>query len=208
MRFSTTLIASSVVVALAAGCGSDDESEQAAGTTASTQAAGSPPATQARGRASGDALTGEFMDADRQGAGTVRVTPAPGGTGIQIEAEVRGLEPGFHGFHVHETGACEPPMFESAKGHVRTEGQVHGEHDGDLPSLYADKTGTARLRTVTDRLTIDQLSADDGVAVMVHAGTDNFADIPSRYGEPDEETENTGDAGSRVACATFGEPAE
>jgi len=129
-----------------------------------------------------------------------------GGDGVVIDAEVRGLEPGFHGFHVHETGACEPPTFESAKGHVRAEGQVHGEHDGDLPSLYADENGVARLRTVTDRLSIDSFSADDGVAVMVHAGADNFANIPRRYGTPDEETESTGDAGARVACATFGEP--
>jgi Cu-Zn family superoxide dismutase len=35
---------------------------------------------------------------------------------------------------------------------------------------------------------------------MVHAGADNFANIPDRYGEPDQTTLNTGDAGGRAAC--------
>jgi Cu-Zn family superoxide dismutase len=37
---------------------------------------------------------------------------------------------------------------------------------------------------------------------MVHAGADNFANIPERYapGGPDEDTLETGDSGGRVAC--------
>jgi superoxide dismutase, Cu-Zn family len=36
--------------------------------------------------------------------------------------------------------------------------------------------------------------------VMVHSGPDNFANIPPRYGTPDQETLDTGDSGSRIAC--------
>ena len=33
---------------------------------------------------------------------------------VQVGFRVAGLEPGFHGFHVHQTGACEAPSFTSA----------------------------------------------------------------------------------------------
>ena len=46
---------------------------------------------------------------------------------------------------------------------------------------------------------------------MIHAGADNFANIPSdRYNQtngtpgPDEMTMTTGDAGKRVACGVIG----
>ena len=43
-----------------------------------------------------------------------------------------------------------------------------------------------------------------GVAVVVHAGADNFANIPTRYAPaPDEQTLMTGDAGSRIACGVI-----
>jgi Cu-Zn family superoxide dismutase len=37
---------------------------------------------------------------------------------------------------------------------------------------------------------------------MVHAGPDNFANIPERYAPagPDEMTRSTGDSGGRIAC--------
>lgn len=37
--------------------------------------------------------------------------------GVQIVVKVRDLPPGRHGFHVHETGRCDPPDFTSAGGH-------------------------------------------------------------------------------------------
>ena len=45
----------------------------------------------------------------------------------------------------------------------------------------------------------------DGSAVMVHAGPDNFANIPARYAAagPDQMTLDTGDSGARVVCGTI-----
>ena len=60
--------------------------------------------------------------------------------------------------------------------------------------------GEAMLGTVTDRFNLADLHDADGSAVMVHSGPDNFANIPPRYGGPDQETLATGDSGSRVAC--------
>lgn len=159
-------------------------------------------------------------DVDGQSIGSVRIH----GTGetVQVRASLHGLEPGFHGFHVHETGVCDPDApdgaFTSAGGHYAGDGGDHGTHDGDMPSLYVAGDGTARLSFVTDGFTLDELLGGDGSAVMVHAGSDNFANIPEdRYtssltGEegPDAVTLKTGDAGDRFACGVLGgaEPPE
>jgi superoxide dismutase, Cu-Zn family len=62
------------------------------------------------------------------------------------------------------------------------------------------RTAWQPLATATDRFSIADLRDADGSAVMVHSGADNFANIPARYGGPDQETLSTGDAGSRLAC--------
>jgi Cu-Zn family superoxide dismutase len=122
---------------------------------------------------------------------------------VQILVRVRDLSPGFHGFHVHTTGLCDPPAFTSAGGHFNPAGTPHNAHAGDLPSLLVIKDGTATLAAVTDRFSIADLRDADGSAVIVHSGPDNFANIPPRYGTPDQETLNTGDSGSRIACGVL-----
>jgi Cu-Zn family superoxide dismutase len=122
------------------------------------------------------------------------------GGGVELVARVRDLPPGFHAFHVHTVGRCDPPGFTTAGGHVNPTGASHGAHAGDLPSLLVKADGRATLATTTDRFSIADLRDADGSAVMVHSGRDNFANIPPRYGTPDQETLNTGDAGVRIAC--------
>jgi superoxide dismutase, Cu-Zn family len=122
---------------------------------------------------------------------------------VTVAGRVKGLTPGFHGFHVHEVGKCEG-TFESAGGHFAIGDQMHGDHAGDMPSLLVNADGTASATFETDRFTIAQLRDSDGSAIMIHAGADNFANIPERYdGGPDEDTLNTGDAGARAACGVI-----
>jgi len=147
----------------------------------------------------------DMVNANGREIGTVRMSETRFGT-IDVEARLRGLAPGFHGFHIHAVGACERPDFKSAKGHIgEAEGQDHGGHTGDLSSLLVKRNGTATLRVTTDRFDLDDLGDADGSAVMVHAGRDNFANLPPRYSAngPDEETRATGDSGSRVACGAI-----
>jgi Cu-Zn family superoxide dismutase len=148
------------------------------------------------------ALKVTLRDAGQKVVGTVRMTAASPTGAVTVRAVARGLKPGFHGFHVHAVGACEGPAFKSAMGHLKHGGEVHGGHDGDLPSLLVKRNGTATLQTTTDRFTLGDLRDRDGSAVMVHAGPDNFANIPPRYAPngPDQETLDTGDSGDRVAC--------
>ena len=136
------------------------------------------------------------------------------GESVRIEVSVSGLRPGFHGLHIHEDGVCDPDgpagPFASAGPHLGLVG-THGNHTGDLPSLLAGSGGTARATFTTEHLTIADLLAGNGTAIVVHAGPDNFANVPSgRYrsndpdmlglGGPDKVTRATGDSGGRVAC--------
>lgn len=148
----------------------------------------------------------------RNQAGTVvgRTTFTAVTGGVQVDSYVTGLAPlaEFHGTHVHTNGACTGDFVASAGGHWNPGAVSHGDHAGDLPILYADATGTARLTTVLDSFTMAQLLGDDGgVAVIVHAGRDNYANIPTRYTStaastpgPDATTLGNGDAGGRYAC--------
>jgi superoxide dismutase, Cu-Zn family len=183
-----------VVVALALG-----------GATMAFAGSGSGRGDSQRGGDRGHGLFGRvasatLMDAAGRKVGVVWMREDRRGDVVHITAGVRDLPPGFHGFHIHTTGRCDPPTFVSAGGHFNPGGATHGAHAGDLPSLLVNQDGTATLATATDRFTIADLRDADGSAVMVHSGPDNFANIPARYGGPDQETLNTGDSGSRMAC--------
>ena len=102
---------------------------------------------------------------------------------VVVTGTACGLTPGFHGFHVHTTGLCEADAaagpFTTAGGHF-TGGlpTSHSDHAGDMPSLLVTADGRAYSSFVTDRFTLADLRDTDGSAVMVHAGRDNFANIP------------------------------
>jgi Cu-Zn family superoxide dismutase len=165
------------------------------------------------GAAAGDAVSAPLKDAAGAEKGTVEVVFSADGAAISVQAT--GLTPGLHGLHVHKTGACEADSadpaapdkrgdFLSAGGHVADEGESHGDHDGDLPSLLVRADGIARLSVSSDRLTREAVLDADGSALMVHQMPDNFGNVPERYTKQvDETTAKTGDAGPRVACAVL-----
>ena len=131
------------------------------------------------------------------------------------------LAPGFHGVHVHQVGKCEPNSvaptggapgdFLSAGGHFQAPGHSAEPASGNLTSLEVRKDGVGMLVTTTDAFTMDDLLTGEKTAIIIHAGADNFANIPrDRYTQtngtpgPDETTMSTGDAGKRVACGVVG----
>ena len=160
-------------------------------------ALGGSPAQSASG------ASAVLKDSSGQMAGHVRIAAA-GRNRVVVQAVITGapsLTPGFHGFHIHTTGRCVPPTFTSAGGHLGSvENQLHDDHAGDMPSLLVKADGTALLVFETDRALLDRILDDDGAAVVVHALADNFANIPARYGTPDNITLATGDAGARALC--------
>ena len=57
--------------------------------------------------------------------GTATFTETP--NGVLIRAELQGLEPGEHGYHIHQTGQCDAEGgFESAGGHFNPAEAEHG----------------------------------------------------------------------------------
>ena len=152
-----------------------------------------------------------LVDASGKPIGRVRFR-AVGDDALRVRVVATGLTPGFHGFHIHVTGTCDAP-FTSAGGHYNPTAQAHGAHAGDMPPLLAGKDGSARAAFTTTSLTLDGLldAGGDGSAVMIHAGSDNLANIPSHYHShvpdatsttfgPDAETKTAGDGGARIAC--------
>jgi superoxide dismutase, Cu-Zn family len=136
---------------------------------------------------------------------------------VQVAVSLTKLTAGFHGFHIHTIGVCNPAdvdangnpaPFTTAGGHFNPAGVNHGQHAGDLPSLLVTQTGTDAVVEVTDRFTVNSLFDADGSAVIVHALPDNLANIPPRYSTaagpgPDAATLATGDSGGRTGCGVF-----
>lgn len=118
------------------------------------------------------------------------------GDKVLIDADIKGLTPGLHGFHVHDKGDCSAPDGSSAGGHFNPTGAPHGpisaaHHLGDMPMLVADDNGRAKLRMGLSSLMLDGPHSIVGKAVIVHAQADDF------------QTQPTGNSGARVACGVI-----
>lgn len=115
---------------------------------------------------------------------------------VRIIAELAGLTPGEHGFHVHETGDCSAADFASAGEHFATDDhKVHGmpsddlRHAGDLGNIVANDDGTARLDRRDDVIQLDGRRSIVGRALIVHEHKDDGQDAKS--------------AGGRVLCGVI-----
>lgn len=200
-RIAAGVTAAAALATLGA-CSSDDggaKDEGSSSSSATSSATGAPAAQPA--------ATAHVKN--DKGAEVGTVTFMPEGGAIRVTADVTGLKPGFYGFHVHQTGKCEPPAeggadakaFTSAGGHLNPDGKSHPDHAGDMPPLMVGGNGEAHTSFTTDRFTVDQLMGGEGTSVMIHSGADNLANIPDRYAPaPDAETLKAGDSGSRVGC--------
>lgn len=178
------------------------------------QATGTSLADAGANHDSGGQDVTEVTVHNTDGADVGTVTFEEGEDAVTVTADMEGLSPGFHGFHIHETGECDADAdggpFTTAGGHFAPDGNDHPEHAGDLPPLLATEDGTATLSLETDRFTLKDLADKDGSTVIVHSAPDNLGNVPERYldgSAPDEDTLGTGDAGSRDACGVIAEPA-
>lgn len=135
--------------------------------------------------------------------GTVRFVQQEGQK-IRIQAEVAGLAPGLHGFHIHEWGNLTNGCV-TAGPHYNPMGKVHGgpadevRHVGDLGNLEANAEGKA-FYNLEDHLIMIYGNINNivGRSVVVHGGVDDLG----KGGN--EESLKTGNAGARVACGVIG----
>lgn len=148
-------------------------------------------------------LYGVSAEGKQQSIGTVTISETD--HGLLFEPALSGLQPGLHGFHVHQHASCEPAekdgkMTAAAKagGHFDPEntgthqGPFADGHLGDLPTLYVNADGKAVHPVLAPRL--DKLETITDHALMLHAGGDNYSDQP----------EALGGGGARVACGVIG----
>ena len=133
---------------------------------------------------------------DSKVKGTVTFTKQAGG--IEIVAELTGLDAGEHGFHVHEFGDCSMADGICAGGHFNPTGAPHGapdaaaRHIGDLGNIEADETGKATYKRVDKLIAFSGPNSIIGRGIIVHAGRDDLT------------TQPTGDAGGRIGCGVIG----
>ena len=176
--------------------------------------AGAFTIASANGSVSGDGWEGTAVLRDVNGNKVGKVKFEGDQHGTVVKATLNGVTvglDGYHGFHLHSNdagGQCDPAPaatpFTNVGGHWNPTLKDHGSHAGDLPSIQVLLDGSGSARSVTGRFTPADIA---GRAVILHAGPDNFGNVPSRYvsGQPpvagaDATTKGTGDSGGRIAC--------
>jgi Cu-Zn family superoxide dismutase len=139
-----------------------------------------------------------LYDTEGNKIGTARLTETP--HGVFIGVRLWNMPPGWHAFHIHSVGQCEPP-FKSAGGHFNPFGKKHGilnpegMHAGDLPNIYVGADGSLEFDVLATQVTLgtaeNNLFDDDGSSFVIHKGPDDYGTDPA------------GDAGPRIACGVI-----
>ena len=128
--------------------------------------------------------------------GTVYFKKLP--EGIEITADINGLTPGKHGFHVHEYGDLRAEDGSSAGGHFNPFDEPHGgptmqkRHVGDLGNIEAPEEGTAHYQMINNLISFSGESSIIGRSIIIHEGEDDFTTQPS------------GNSGKRIAGGVIG----
>ncbi|CDQ39225.1 MULTISPECIES: superoxide dismutase family protein [Virgibacillus] len=118
--------------------------------------------------------------------------------GVNVKLKLEGLEPGFHGIHIHEYAKCEGPDFKSAGNHFNPTGAEHGlmhpegSHLGDLPNIEADAGGLVDADLMLPQTTLldgkNSLIKGDGTSIIVTQDEDDGMSQPG------------GNSGQRILC--------
>lgn len=118
--------------------------------------------------------------------------------GIEVTADIKGLKPGKHGFHIHQFGDLRADDGTSAGGHFNPMDMKHGapgdsvRHVGDLGNIEVSNDGTAHYERVDSLISFSGKNSILGRAIVVHVGEDDLKSQP------------TGDAGARAAVGIIG----
>ena len=143
------------------------------------------------------AIDVDLENDDGESVGTVTLEEESEGVEVTLEGE--NLPKGMHAFHIHESGQCEAPDFDSAGGHFNPEDDNHGYDDsdgphlGDMPNIAVGEDGEVTQSFLVKDVTLDEdgdhsLLADGGTSLIIHEGAD------------DGESQPSGDAGDMIVC--------
>jgi len=119
--------------------------------------------------------------------------------GVLIQASVKNVPPGPHGFHIHEKGNCGDAG-NAAGGHFNPDKVKHGKlitdgfanaHAGDLGNLSIAPNGTGTFAQTVPGLALNNGKyAIANHAIILHAKKDDFS-------------QPTGNAGGRIGCGVI-----
>ncbi len=129
---------------------------------------------------------------DNKIRGKVTFTKTP--DGVKIIADIDGLTPGEHGFHVHEFGECGGKDGAAAGAHFNPAHSKHGgpdsaeRHVGDLGNLVADENGHAHYERVDKLIQLQGKNSILGRSIIIHADKDDY------------ETQPAGASGAKIGC--------
>lgn len=126
--------------------------------------------------------------------GTVHFTDVGDGN-VEVQADLTGVPPGVHGFHVHDKGDCGNNAT-NAGGHFNPTGMIHGapdavsHHAGDFGNVTADANGEVHTKFTTHSISLKAGETTNAIghAVVLHGNPDDLTSQPA------------GNAGPRIAC--------
>lgn len=117
--------------------------------------------------------------------------------GVKIVADIDGLTPGEHGFHVHEFGECSGKDGATAGAHFNPTKSPHGgpdsseRHVGDLGNLVADHNGHAHYEKVDKLIQLQGKNSILGRSIIIHADKDDYVTQPA------------GASGAKIGCGVI-----
>jgi Cu-Zn family superoxide dismutase len=118
--------------------------------------------------------------------------------GVRVIANLTGLTPGKHGFHIHEFGDISSDDGSSAGGHFNPTGMSHSmpmnkkRHAGDMGNIDANADGSAHLDYIDQVMKLNDKYSIIGHAIIIHEKEDDL------------KTQPTGNAGARVGYGVIG----
>ena len=139
-----------------------------------------------------------------ENAGTISFEEELNGK-LKVTVDLKNMPVGKHAIHIHKNAVCTAPDFASAGPHFNPDMKQHGfenpmgHHTGDLPkNLETDENSNVQTVFTVDYLSLgtgkpNDILANGGTSVIVHAGAD------------DMKTDPSGNSGARFACGVIAE---
>ena len=125
------------------------------------------------------------------------------GQKCKITADITGLKPGQHGFHIHQFGNLTEGC-KTAGPHFNPHGKTHGcpgreeRHVGDLGNVVVKEDGVGHFEIEDELVSLFGENTVYGRSFVVHADVDDLGDGGH------ELSKTTGNAGGRLACGVIG----